>query len=104
VSLDEEPGILGSWATADAGRPPRFVHPIVRAAAEADLSPGERAGLHAAAARRLANEGASAHRIAAHLLATDPAGDAGVVDSLLSAAPALDKRHGAVVRVALLRR
>ena len=38
------------------GRPLRFVHPIVRAAVEADLPPGGRAGLHAAAARRLADE------------------------------------------------
>ena len=70
----------------EQGRPLRFVHPIVRAAVEADLSPGERAGLHAAAARRLASEGASADRIAAHLLATDPAADDWVVDSLRAAA------------------
>jgi len=50
----------------EEGRPLRFVHPIIRAAVEADLAPGERAGLHAAAADRLANQGASAHRIAAH--------------------------------------
>ena len=74
---------LAAAGILDAGRPLRFVHPIVRAAVDADLSPGERAGLHAAAARRLADEGASAHRIAAHLLATDPAGDDWVVESLL---------------------
>ena len=77
---------LAAAEILEEGRPLRFVHPIVRAAAEADLSPGERAGLHAAAARRLTDEGASAHRIAAHLLATDPAGDDGVAGSLLSAA------------------
>ncbi|HSC03932.1 MAG TPA: hypothetical protein VLC49_11455, partial [Solirubrobacteraceae bacterium] len=68
------------------GRPLRFVHPIIRAAVEADLSSGERAGLHAAAARRLASERASTDRIAAHLLATDPAADDWVVDSLRAAA------------------
>jgi DNA-binding CsgD family transcriptional regulator len=75
-----EAGIL------EEGRPLRFVHPIVRAAVEADLAPGERAGLHAAAAGLLADEGASPHRVAAHLLATDPAGDDRVAGSLLSAA------------------
>ena len=73
---------LAAAGILEEGRPLRFVHPIVRAAVEADLSPGERAGLHAAAARRLADEGASADRIAAHLLATDPAGDDWVVESL----------------------
>ena len=77
---------LAAAGILEEGRPLRFIHPIVRAAVEADLPPGERAGLHAAAARRLANEGASAHRVAAHLLAADPAADDWVVDSLLSAA------------------
>lgn len=79
---------LAAAGILEEGRPLRFVHPIVRAAVEADLPPGQRAGLHAAAARRLAKEGASAHRIAAHLLATDPAEDDGVAGSLLSAARA----------------
>ncbi len=77
---------LAAAGMLEEGRPLRFVHPIVRAAAEADLPPGERAGLHAAAAGCLAKEGASPHRIAAHLLATDPAGDDWVAGSLLSAA------------------
>jgi DNA-binding CsgD family transcriptional regulator len=77
---------LATAGILEQGRPLRFVHPIVRAAIEADLSSGERAGLHAAAARRLASERASADRIAAHLLATDPAADDWVVDSLRTAA------------------
>src|SRR6266571_1989676 len=66
---DADPGAAGAadeLAAAgilEEGRPLRFVHPIVRAAVEADLSPGARAGLHAAAARRLADDGTSAHRI-----------------------------------------
>jgi DNA-binding CsgD family transcriptional regulator len=95
---------LAAAGIFEEGRPLRFVHPIVRAAAEADLSPGKRAGLHAAAARRLANEGASAHRIAAHLLATDPAGDDGVVDSLLSAARTATANGAPDSAVAYLRR
>jgi DNA-binding CsgD family transcriptional regulator len=79
---------LAAAGILEEGRPLRFVHPIVRAAVEADLSPGGRAGLHARAAACLANEGASAHRIAAHLLATEPAGDDRVADALLSAARA----------------
>jgi DNA-binding CsgD family transcriptional regulator len=77
---------LAAAGVLESGRPLRFVHPIVRAAVEADLSPAEQARLHAAAARRLASEGASADRIAAHLLATDPAADEWVVDSLRLAA------------------
>jgi hypothetical protein len=79
---------LAAAGILQEGRPLRFVHPIVRAAVEADLPTGQRASLHAAAASRLATEGASAHRIAAHLLATDPAGDDGMAGSLLSAARA----------------
>jgi len=77
---------LADAAILEHGRPLRFVHPIVRAAVEADLSSAERSGLHAAAARRLTLEGAPADRIAAHLLATDPAADDWVVDSLRAAA------------------
>ncbi len=64
----------------------------------------KRAGLHAAAAGCLANEGASAHRIAAHLLATDPAGDDRVVDSLLPAARTAAANGAPDSAVAYLRR
>jgi len=108
---DLDPGVaataadeLAAAGILEEGRPLRFVHPIVRAAVEADLSPGERAGLHAAAARCLANEGASAHRIAAHLLATDPVGDDWVVESLLSAARTAIANGAPDSAVAYLRR
>ena len=71
---------LAAAGILEEGRPLQFVHPIVRAAVEADLPPGERVLLHAVAARRLADQGASAHRVAAHLLVADPAGDDWVVD------------------------
>jgi len=86
------------------GRPLRFVHPIVRAAVEADLPAGERAALHAAAARRLAEAGASALRIATHLLAADPAEDDWVVDSLRVAAGTAIATGAPESAVAYLRR
>jgi tetratricopeptide (TPR) repeat protein len=95
---------LAAAGILEGGRPLRFVHPIVRAAVEADLPPGERVGLHAAAARRLANEGASAHRVAAHLLATDPAGNDWVVESLLPAARTAIANGAPDSAVAYLRR
>jgi DNA-binding CsgD family transcriptional regulator len=95
---------LAAAGILEEGRPLRFVHPIVRAAVETDLPPGERAGLHAAAARRLANEGASAHRVAAHLLAADPAGDDWVVESLLPAARTAISNGAPDSAVAYLRR
>ena len=95
---------LAAAGILEEGRPLQFVHPIVRAAVEADLPPGGRAGLHAAAARRLADEGASAHRVAAHLLAADPAGDDWVADSLVSAARAAIASGAPGSTVAYLRR
>ena len=95
---------LAAAGILEEGRPLRFVHPIVRAAVEDDLPPGQRAGLHAAAARRLAEEGGSAHRIAAHLLATDPAGDDAVAASLLSAALAAIATGAPDSAIAYLRR
>jgi DNA-binding CsgD family transcriptional regulator len=95
---------LAAAGIFEEGRPLRFVHPIVRAGVEADLPPGERAGLHAAAAGCLADEGASAHRIAAHLLATDPAGDDRVAGSLLSAARTATANGAPDSAVAYLRR
>jgi DNA-binding CsgD family transcriptional regulator len=95
---------LAAAGILEEGRPLRFVHPIVRAAVETDLPPGQRAGLHAAAARRLADEGASAHRVAAHLLATDPAGDDWVVESLWPAARAAIANGAPDSAVAYLRR
>jgi DNA-binding CsgD family transcriptional regulator len=95
---------LAAAGIFERGRPLRFVHPIVRAAVEADLPPGERTGLHAAAARCLANEGGSPHRIAAHLLVTDPAGDDWVAESLRAAARAAITNGAPDSAVAYLRR
>jgi DNA-binding CsgD family transcriptional regulator len=109
AEVDPGPAATGADELAAAGileegRPLRFVHPIVRAAVDAALAPGERAGLHAAAARALANEGESAQRIAAHLLATDPTGDDWVVDSLCAAAKTATANGAPDSAVAYLRR
>lgn len=95
---------LAAAGILEDGRPLRFVHPIVRAAVEADISAGERAGLHAAAARALANEGAFADRVAAHLLQTDPSGDDWVVDILRAAAKTATANGAPDSAVAYLRR
>jgi DNA-binding CsgD family transcriptional regulator len=95
---------LADAGILERGRPLRFVHPIVRAAVEADLPAGKRGALHAAAARRLADAGASELRIAGHLLATDPTDDAWAVDSLRAAAGAAIADGAPDSAVACLRR
>lgn len=71
---------------ADAA-PPRFRHPLLRAAVEAGVPAGERARGHARAARLLAERGAAPARVATHLAAAPPgAGDPWVVDQLRAAA------------------
>jgi tetratricopeptide (TPR) repeat protein len=95
---------LAAAGILEDGRPLRFIHPIVRAAVEEDLPPAKRAGLHAAAARRLAAEGASPQAIAAHLLATDPAGDDWVAESLVTAARTATANGAPDSAVACLRR
>jgi DNA-binding CsgD family transcriptional regulator len=95
---------LADAGILEEGRPLRFIHPIIRAAVEADLPPGQRAALHAAAARRLAHERGSADRIAAHLLATDPAGDPWVVELLRAAAQTAVANGAPESAVAHLRR
>jgi DNA-binding CsgD family transcriptional regulator len=67
-------------------RPLRFAHPILREAVYRELPPGERDGLHAAAARLLSEAAAPPSEIAAHLLATPPRGDATTVEALRAAA------------------
>lgn len=68
------------------GTPLEFVHPIVREVLYSSLLPVERARMHAAAARLLAESGTEPERVVAHLLAAEPAGDAWVVDRLREAA------------------
>jgi DNA-binding CsgD family transcriptional regulator len=75
-----------------AERPLRFVHPLLRAAVEADLPPARRASAHRRAAVLLDADPARADEAVVHLLRADPAGDPWAVDRLRAAAGrALDR-------------
>jgi len=69
-----------------AGDPPRFLHPIVRAAVEASLPTDGRRRLHRAAARALAEDHAPPGRVAAQLMMVSPAGDPWALARLRDAA------------------
>jgi DNA-binding CsgD family transcriptional regulator len=68
--------------------PPRFLHPIVRAAVEASLASDELHAAHRAAARMLDREHGAPGRIAAHLMRVQPAADERVAQCLRQAARA----------------
>lgn len=59
--------VLSDGDGVRAGKELRFAHPVVREAVLAELGPGERAALHAAAAVALHAAGAPVDRVAAHL-------------------------------------
>ena len=65
---------------------PEFVHPIVRRAVQAGLTPRRRAELHLKAARLLRERNAGAARVALHLLSADPAGESWATRCLRTAA------------------
>ena len=69
-----------------ADDPPRFVHPVIRAALEASLGGGERDRAHRCAARLLYADRAPPGRVAAHLAGVRPAGDGWVLARLREAA------------------
>lgn len=81
-----------------------FVHPLLRAAVEADLPPARRASAHRRAAELLAADRARADEVAVHLLRTEPAGSAWVVQALCEAADRALARGAPVEAVALLTR
>lgn len=87
-----------------ADGPLDFAHPIIAHTVESELRPGERARLHAAAARMLRDVGADASRIAHLLTAAEPAGEAWRVDVLRRAAKAAVAGGGSQIAVRLLRR
>jgi len=66
-------------------RPLEFEHALVRDAVESGLSAGERATLHADAARILAATGATPDAVAMHLLHAEPGGDEAVAVALAGA-------------------
>jgi DNA-binding CsgD family transcriptional regulator len=81
-----------------------FVHPMLRTTVYADLPPGERLRLHAAAAAELERTHARPAAIAAHLLEAPAAGSAGVVEILRVAAAESLGFGDAVSAIRLLRR
>ena len=66
--------------------PPRFVHPLIRAAVAESVGPAERNRLHRAAAELLAGRPGARDEVVMHLLATAPSGDPWVVDTLRESA------------------
>src|SRR5579884_1156034 len=87
-----------------AREPLSYVHPLVRAAIEQDIPPGERSLRHLDAARLLYAEGAGAERLAAHLLLAAPRGSGWVVQRLLEAAREASSRAAAQSAVRYLQR
>jgi DNA-binding NarL/FixJ family response regulator len=63
-----------------------FAQPMLRAAVYEDIAAGERAALHARAARVLIDSGAAPEEIAAHLLHADPQEDPALMEVLREAA------------------
>lgn len=87
-----------------AALPPRYGHPLLRAAAEGLLAPAERSRLHGRAAELLIEAGAPAEQTAAHLLEAEPGGDPRRADALAAAAREAAERGAPEVAARLLRR
>jgi DNA-binding CsgD family transcriptional regulator len=84
--------------------PLRFVHPLLGAAVEADLSPARRASAHRRAAVLLDADHARADEATVHLLRADPACDPWAVERLCAAATRALDRGAPDAAVALLER
>lgn len=74
------------------GEVPRFSHPVVRAAVEARLAPGQRDRLHRSAARLLDSESAAIEETGNHLMRCVPEGDPWVAERLREFAAAALRR------------
>ena len=89
LSLDDAVEAADALSQAQilrAGEPLGFVHPLVSAVVDADVSRADRARAHGRAARLLAAEGASSDRVSAHLVEAQAAADPWVVETLVRAA------------------
>ena len=109
AGLEDDAAARAADALAEAwilrpDRPLAFVHALVGASVDAELSAGERAAEHERTAQVLAAAGAPADRLALHLLATQPRGDAGTVATLRRAAADAAARGAADVAATYLRR
>ncbi|HEY6421688.1 MAG TPA: LuxR C-terminal-related transcriptional regulator, partial [Pseudonocardiaceae bacterium] len=87
-----------------AGRPLRFVHPLVRSAIYEQLPSGVRAQAHSRAAQLLTSEGAEPEQVAVQLLAGEPTDNADAVRALRVAAAAALARGAPETAVTYLRR
>lgn len=97
--LDEDRFAAARRAMCDLGllteaHEPRFVHPVVREAAESTMTPSERERSHTAAADMLHRRGRPAEQVAAHLMAV-PTVDRPWAVAVLRAAAAAALRRGA---------
>jgi len=109
AAVDQGPASVAAGQLVRAGLlrdglPLTFAHPILRSTVYADISAAERAGLHARAARVLADDGAEADLVAGQMLHAAPARDPQVVTTLRVAADAAVARGAAGTAVAYLRR
>jgi DNA-binding CsgD family transcriptional regulator len=78
--------LLASADVLRTGEPLAFVHPLTRSVVYADVPAAARAGMHARAARMLADDGALPDRVAAHLVPARAEGSAWSVEMLRGAA------------------
>lgn len=107
--LDEPSAARAADALAAAGilrpgRPPEFLHPILRDVVYGELERGERAAAHADAARLLLEAGEDPERIAPQLIAGEPSGLGWAVETLRAAARAAIVRGAPDVAVTYLER
>jgi DNA-binding CsgD family transcriptional regulator len=104
VAVADVADLLADVNVLSAGRPLRFVHPVVREAVYGELRPAARARLHARAAAALVAERQPAGQVAPHLLMTDAAGDQRTVGVLRIAAATAVAQGAADVAQTYLRR
>lgn len=107
LDIDVAAGAADVLVTAElfaAGRPLRFVHPLVRSAVYEQIPSGVRSRAHTRAAQLLAREGAEPEQVAVQLLASEPAGDADAVQALRKASAAALARGAPETAVTYLRR
>jgi DNA-binding CsgD family transcriptional regulator len=95
---------LAKASILESGRPLAFVHALVRASIDAEMTVGERAREHERAAAVLARAGADADRVALHLLVARRRGDVQTVETLRRAGAGANRRGAPEVAVTYLRR